>query len=164
MADSFTVIDEPEPAAPPFALRSHHCGMSVPDLEASIQWYRTMLGFAVEFRTHLDVVTFDGAFLRRGETRIELFEVPGARALPSDRRDPIADLRTHGVKHLSLEVSDVHTAFAYLTKQGVEVALPIFAGQAMFAGYIRDNSGNLIELIEHTDGRRRVKAAEDKPA
>jgi methylmalonyl-CoA/ethylmalonyl-CoA epimerase len=131
----------------------------VPNLEQSICWYREMLGFAVEFRTHLDIVPFNGAFLRRGDSRIELFEVESANPLPPDRRDPIADLKTHGVKHLSLEVSDVRAAFAFLTSRRVEVALPIFDGKTMLAGYIRDNSGNLIELVEHADGRSAFKAS-----
>ena len=159
MPDSFTIVDEPEPKGPPFALRAHHCGMSVPNLEESIRWYREMLGFAVEFRTHLDVVPFDGAFLRRGDTRVELFEVQGAKSLPPDRRDPSTDLKTHGVKHLSLEVSDVNAAFDFLTARGVEVALPIFSGETLLAGYIRDNSGNLIELVEHTDMRSAFKVS-----
>jgi hypothetical protein len=31
-------------------LRFHHGGVSVPDLEASIRWYREVLGFEVEHR------------------------------------------------------------------------------------------------------------------
>jgi methylmalonyl-CoA/ethylmalonyl-CoA epimerase len=159
VADSITIVDESEPQGPPFALRAHHCGISVPNLEESIRWYRDMLGFAVEFRTHLDVVPFDGAFLRRGDTRVELFEVEGAKSLPPDRRDPTTDLKTHGVKHLSLEVSDIHAAFEFLVAHGVEVALPIFSGGTLLAGYIRDNSGNLIELVEHTDARSAFKVS-----
>ncbi|WP_428028143.1 VOC family protein [Altererythrobacter sp.] len=147
-------VDEAPPPPPPFDLRNHHCGISVPDLEASIAWYRDMLGFAVELRTNMPQVPFSGAFLKRGSTRIELFERPGAAPLPPDRRDPDADLATHGTKHMALEVSDIHGAFAFLTERGVEVAMPIFKCCGMSAGYIRDNAGNLIELIEHEDGRR----------
>jgi methylmalonyl-CoA/ethylmalonyl-CoA epimerase len=34
----------------------HHGGVSVPDLDASIAWYRTMLGFEVEQRFPLPVL------------------------------------------------------------------------------------------------------------
>lgn len=156
--DSFLIVDEPAPPPPPFDLRAHHCGLSVPDLEASITWYREMLGFSVEFRTAMPHVPFRGAFLRRGGTRVELFERPGAAPLPSERRNPDSDLATHGTKHMALEVSDLRAAFAFLTSRGVEVAMPPFSGEAMSGGYIRDNSGILIELIEHRDGRRQVDA------
>jgi len=141
-------IDEPAPAPPPFDLRIHHCGISVPDLERSIAWYRDMLGFAVEYRTAIPQVPFRGAILRRGTTRVELFERPGAAPLPPERRDPDTDLATHGTKHMAFQVSDVRAAFAFLTEHGVEVAMPIFENEAMVGGYIRDNSGILIELVE----------------
>jgi methylmalonyl-CoA/ethylmalonyl-CoA epimerase len=149
-------VDDPEPTPPPFALRAHHCGISVPDLETSIRWYRDMLGFAVEMRTEVPEVPFRGAFLRRGDTRIELFEVPGATALPAERRDPQLDVRTHGTKHLSLEVSDLRGAFAFLTSHGVEVAMDIFESDGFAGGYIRDNAGTLIELVQHLDARARI--------
>jgi methylmalonyl-CoA/ethylmalonyl-CoA epimerase len=145
---ALTFVDEAEPAPPPFALRAHHCGISVPDLEASIRWYRDMLGFAVEMRTEVPEVPFRGAFLRRGDTRIELFEVPGAAPLPEERRD--------GTKHLSLEVSDLRGAFDFLKGHGVEVAMDIFESDGFAGGYIRDNAGILIELVQHMDARARI--------
>jgi len=68
--------------------------------------------------------------------------------MPPERRDPDTDLATHGTKHMALQVSDVRAAFAFLTEHGVEVAMPIFENEAMAGGYIRDNSGILIELVE----------------
>ncbi|MCW3834724.1 VOC family protein [Sphingomonas canadensis] len=156
MDEGLTFVDEPAPKGPPFDFRQHHCGLSVPDLEASIAWYRELFGFAVEARTYLPHVPFKGAFLRRGDTRIELFEREGARPLPRERLDPDEDLATHGTKHLSLEVSDIHAAFGYLKEKGIDVAMEIFEGNGLAGGYIRDNSGILIELVQHLDGRARV--------
>jgi len=39
-----------------FQLIPHHCGISVPDLEASVAWYRDMLGFSVVKRLTLKLV------------------------------------------------------------------------------------------------------------
>ena len=150
---TLTLVDEPPPPLPPFGLRAHHCGISIPDLERSIAWYRDHLGFAVEYRTTMPAVPFKGAFLRRGDTRIELFERPGAAALPEARRDPVTDLATHGTKHLALEVDDLDAAFGWLTARGVEVAFPPFEAHGLAGCYIRDCDGILIELIEHRDGR-----------
>jgi len=148
------LIDEAPPPAPPFEVRAHHCGISIPDLERSIRWYREHLGFAVEYRTEMPAVPFKGAFLRRGNTRIELFERPGAAPLPDARRDPAGDLATHGTKHLALEVDDLDRAFQWLTARGVEIAFPPFEAHGLAGCYIRDGDGILIELIEHRDGRR----------
>jgi methylmalonyl-CoA/ethylmalonyl-CoA epimerase len=84
----------PENSTHPFELKFHHEGISVPDLEASISWYKAMLGFELERRDALPHAQAKVAFLRRGDLRIELFEVAGAAALPEDRRIPDQDLRT----------------------------------------------------------------------
>ncbi|TCW78928.1 glyoxalase [Burkholderia sp. SRS-46] len=147
------LVDEPPPVATPFQVRAHHCGISIPDLERSISWYRTYLGFTLEYRTMMPAVPFNGAFLRRGSTRIELFELPDAARLPLERCDPITDLKTHGTKHLALEVDDLETAFQWLARRGVDVAFPPFEAHGLAGCYIRDPDGILIELIEHRDGR-----------
>src|SRR5208283_6119419 len=80
----------------PFELKYHHAGVSVPDLESAIEWYKAMLGFDLERRDTLPHAQANVAFLRRDDLRIELFEVTGAAPLPQDRRSPDQDLRTHG--------------------------------------------------------------------
>jgi len=132
----------------PFEVRPHHCGLSVPDLEAAIRWYREMLGFAVEIRQEISEVPAKGAFLKRGEYRIELFEVPGAAPLPPQRRYVDEDLRTHGTKHMALTVPDVKRALEFLRARGVEVAMEPIEAEGTVACYIRDNSGILIELVQ----------------
>ncbi len=46
----------PELKIDTFQLIPHHCGISVPDLEASVAWYRDMLGFSVVKRLTLKLV------------------------------------------------------------------------------------------------------------
>jgi catechol 2,3-dioxygenase-like lactoylglutathione lyase family enzyme len=125
----------------PFKLKADHCGISVPDLEASIVWYCDMLGFSVEQRFALDAVPFKAAFLRRGDFRIELFEVAGAAPLPEELRHPNQDL-----------VQDVRAVFTELKQRGVDVAMDVFVVEGIGpGGFIRDNAGNLIELLERQD-------------
>ena len=132
-----------------FELRVDHCGLSVPDLEASIHWYSTMLDFVLEQRFALEVVPFKAAFLRRDSLRIELFEVAGAAPLPEQRRYPNEDLRTHGTKHIAFAVDDVYAVFAELKRRGVDIAAEIFTLEGMGpGGFIRDNAGNLLEILE----------------
>ncbi|MBV9232018.1 MAG: VOC family protein [Chloroflexi bacterium] len=135
--------------AMPFELKADHCGISVPDLESSIVWYCDMLGFSVEQRFTVEVVPFKAVFLRHGDFRIELFEVPGAAPLPEERRYPNQDLRTHGTKHIAFVVQDVRAVFAELKRRGVDIAMDVFMLEGMSpGGFIRDNAGNLIELLE----------------
>jgi methylmalonyl-CoA/ethylmalonyl-CoA epimerase len=129
------------------ALRAHHFGVSVPDLDAAIAWYERALGFRLEQEAVIEKIPARVAFLHRDRFRIELFEVPGAAPLPDDRRTPNLDLRTHGNKHLCFEVSDVPGAVATLRTANVDIAFEVVVDGAPVA-FIRDVCGNLIELIE----------------
>ncbi|PZA07697.1 MULTISPECIES: VOC family protein [unclassified Meiothermus] len=130
-----------------FELYPHHLGLSVPNLEESLAWYERVLGFVREKTLYLEAIPARVAFLRRGEFRLELFEVPGANPLPEERKTPHADLKTHGTKHLAFAVEDVEAAVEELRRRGVEVVM-----QARIEGgsmaFIRDNAGNLFELVQ----------------
>jgi methylmalonyl-CoA/ethylmalonyl-CoA epimerase len=131
-----------------FAVRPHHCGLSVPDLDATIAWYQDIFGFVLEKREYIPPAHADIAFLRLGDFRLEIFQVEDAKPLPAERRVPNEDLRTHGTKHLCFEVDDLAAIVPELKAKGVDFAMdhrPMGKGSMAF---IRDNSGILIELLD----------------
>lgn len=87
------------------SLKPEHVGISVKDLEASVLWYREMLGFSVDKVVDVPDDVGRVALLSHGDFRLELFEIPGAAPLPDDRRFPDRDLRTHGIKHMAYAAS-----------------------------------------------------------
>jgi catechol 2,3-dioxygenase-like lactoylglutathione lyase family enzyme len=125
----------------------HHCAISVPNLDAAIEWYGAMLDYTVEKRFAVKPANAKAAMLRRGDLRIEVFEVPGAAPLPEDRRVPLSDLRTHGTKHPAYRVADMEAAISDFEAKGVEV---VFVVREQFGKgcFIRDCAGNLIEFVE----------------
>ena len=131
-------------------LKHHHGGVSVPDLEASIQWFARVLEFEVENRFEIPAIPAKVAMLRRGTLRVELFEVPGARALPKERRQPDTDLRTHGNKHFAFAVKDADATAEVLKARGADI---VFVGHFEFGAnvFIRDNAGNLIEFVQQPE-------------
>jgi len=133
-----------------FDITFHHVGISVGNLEESIAWYREMLGFEEVMRMSEDAANkMEIGHIKRGDIYIELFQVEGAKELPEYRLDPSADLRVHGVKHFGLQVDDAHAAVEELKVKGVEIAMgPIDTPGVCFV-FIRDNSGNALELIEY---------------
>lgn len=133
------------PVIPHF--RPHHFGISVPDLETAIEWYRRFLGFEVEKRQHIPPIPADLAFVRRGNFRVEIFQVGGAAALPPERRIPNLDLKTHGNKHMCLEVPSVREAVAAVRAAGGDIAFEVEVDGEP-AAFIRDCVGNLIEIVE----------------
>ena len=138
--------NHPNPPLLP-VLRPHHFGVSVPDLDAAIDWYGRMLGFALESQMTIEKIPARIAFVRRDGYRIELFEVPGAAPLPDERRMPNMDLRTHGNKHMCFEVPDVPRAVAALRAQGADIAFELVVDGNPTA-FVRDACGNLIELLQ----------------
>lgn len=125
----------------------HHGGVSVPSLDAAIQWYGNVLGFEVEKRFYIDAARADTAMLRKGPLRFEIFEVEDAAPLPEDRRYPPRDLKTHGNKHVAFRVADLELFLAEMETKGVDVAFVV--REAFGKGcFIRDCAGNLIEFVE----------------
>ncbi len=120
-----------------------HWGISVPNLDESIAWYRDMLGFHEERRFAIPVARARAAIIRRGSLAIEIFEVEGASPLPPGRRIPNEDIRTHGVKHVALAVDRRQLLLDFLSTRGVNVVYRGIKG-----AFILDNAGNIIELME----------------
>lgn len=145
------IMAEEKDNKPVFDISFHHIGISVPNLDESIAWYKEKLGFEEVMRMDQGETIQDMKIghIRRGNCYIELFQVAGAKPLPDYRRDPNADLRVHGLKHFGLQVADVHAAVEELKAKGVEIAMePIDTPGVSFV-FIRDNSGNAFELIEY---------------
>ena len=138
-----------------FDISMHHFGISVPNLEESIAWYKKMLGF--ELVSRMKGETGEGmlvALIRRGNAHIELFQVPKAKPLPEYRRDPTADLGVNGISQMAFQVADVQAAVKELKSKGAEVAMgPVDTAGVSFA-FIRDNAGNCFELIQFKNAKR----------
>jgi methylmalonyl-CoA/ethylmalonyl-CoA epimerase len=125
----------------------HHGGVSVPDIEAAIDWYGSVLGFEVEKRFRIAPAKANVAMVRKGELRFELFEAEGAAPLPEDRRMPIPDLKTHGNKHVAFQVDNLDAFLAEMEAKGVDIAIVV--REEFGSGcFIRDCAGNLIEFVE----------------
>jgi methylmalonyl-CoA/ethylmalonyl-CoA epimerase len=125
----------------------HHGGVSVPDLDAAIAWWRTVLGFEVAERFPIPAIPADVAMLVNGPLHIELFQVAGAKPLPDERRQPDIDVYTHGNKHMSFAVDNVREFAAELRRRGADIVWvkEMKHGSNIF---IRDNAGNLIEFVQ----------------
>ena len=128
-------------------IKHHHGGLSVPDIEASIRWWKTVLDFDVERRFDIPAIPAKVAMLRRGELRMELFEVTGAKPLPDERRKANTDLKTHGNKHVAFAVRDVDSFAEQLRQRGADIE---FVGHFPHGDniFIRDNAGNLVEFVK----------------
>lgn len=125
----------------------HHGGVSVPDIDAAIEWYRRVLGFELERRFYIAPAKAKAAMVRKGPLRFELFEPEDAAPLPDDRRYPPRDILTHGNKHVAFRVEDLEEFIAEMETKGADIAFIV--REAFGKGcFLRDCAGNLIEFVE----------------
>lgn len=129
----------------------HHGGVSVPSLNAAIDWYGRVLGFTLEKRFSIAAARAQAAMLRKGALRFELFEVEGAAPLPEERRHPPSDLKTHGNKHVAFRVADLEDFLVEMAAKQADIAFVV--REAFGKGcFLRDCAGNLIEFVEENEG------------
>lgn len=125
-----------------------HAGVSVPNLDAAVAWYKSVLGFELERRIVIESIPANVAVLKNGNLRMELFEATGGKAPSEERSIPDQDIKTWGNKHVSFAVDDVIVVGEELKRRGADIVwikkLP-FGGANIF---LRDNAGNLIEFVQ----------------
>lgn len=125
-----------------------HCGISVANMQESIAWYTKMLGCELLWCKKIDMLNCEVAFLRMGDFEIELFRHHNTLPLPPDRREPNKDIQTQGIKHVCYAVEDITTLLTDLRAKGVDVVFGPNQMEGTLMGFIRDNTGNLIEFIQ----------------
>ncbi|MCD8301018.1 MAG: VOC family protein [Clostridiales bacterium] len=125
-----------------------HTGISVYNMQESLEWYKKNLGF--------ELVKDDGytpplkakiCFIEHDGYQIELFEYDDPKPIPEDRLMPNTDLQTVGTKHLALAVDDMEAVKKDFVANGVDIAHEVHMG-ADSVMFIRDCNGVLIELIQ----------------
>lgn len=107
----------------------HHVSLNVADVEVARRFYVDVLGLEELPRPDFP---FGGAWLRSGGQEIHLIVQQNHRAPEG--------------QHFAFRVADVDAAAAELTARGVKVGGPIDVPGAGRQAFLRDPSGNLIEL------------------
>ena len=137
----------------------HHVGITVRDMEESLQWYEGVLGVTPEFVAHgsgSDLSKAVGvpdcnlrfAFLRFGSCVVELLHYENDREDTFDRSN--ADV---GSAHVCIDVPDLQKAYENLQAKGVEfLAPPLAIDEGPLEGcafaYFRDPNGVTLELFQ----------------
>jgi catechol 2,3-dioxygenase-like lactoylglutathione lyase family enzyme len=123
--------------------------ISVPDVNASVEWYQQVLGFRSVSQADLENgASF--AMIKRNDVIIELLKVQDQQAMPMLNQDPPNHLKYLGVKNFCLWVDDMDSTMRELRAQNVKfvweaLTLPEVGTRVTM---IRDNNDNLIALWE----------------
>ena len=125
-----------------------HIGLSVTrqDLDATIGWYSTKLGFTVDQRFESHDTTF--VFLVSGDMKIEL--LAGASNAQPATDDILTSMDPARLHHICIAVENLDAAVAKLRHLDVDLIggpmeIPEIGQRIAF---ITDNVGNIIELTE----------------
>jgi methylmalonyl-CoA epimerase len=99
------------------ALKVHHVGIAVDDLDEAVDRYVSLFGASVEHRAHVEDQGVEAASLRVGDSRLELLaptgpETPVGRFLA--KRGP-------GMHHVAFLVDDVATELERVRAEGAEL-------------------------------------------
>lgn len=133
----------------PVGLRLHHVAIAVPDLNASVAWYRDMLGFVPDRSFRVERERLSLRWVRRDDFVVEIFQFDDPRPAPSSRSDVMGDLRNGGLSHFAFAVPDLTGLVADLERRGVRVVVPVTEFEpGLPVAFITDNAGNLIELVQ----------------
>jgi catechol 2,3-dioxygenase-like lactoylglutathione lyase family enzyme len=164
--ESVSISDAPRtsPSASPAVQAVVRIGMTVGDLDRSVEFYRGVLGFQEVLETELVDETLErltGVFgarvriarLSLGDEELELTQylAPEGRPIPPDSRS-----NDRWFQHIAIVVSDMDKAYAHLRSNKVRHAstgpqtlpqsLPNAAGIRAF--YFKDPDGHVLEVIQ----------------
>ncbi|NQU75185.1 MAG: VOC family protein [Planctomycetes bacterium] len=117
-----------------------HICFIVRDLEASIRFYRDVLGLTPAFDFVNDQGHSFGILLHAGKRCfVELF-----------KGEPVPQTPNQSYSHCCLEVDDIQVAVAQLRAKDVEVTEPIIGSDHSWQAWLNDPDGNRIELHAYT--------------
>ena len=133
---------------------THHTGLTVIDLDRSIDFYTELLGCTVESRfsvggealqTAVDTPEVSGTFahLRSGQTRIELVEYE-----PAEEASTPESIPQLGATHLAFAVEDVDAFLKELPDDIESLSAPQTTESGTRIVFVRDPDGNFVELLE----------------
>ncbi|MEZ5965033.1 MAG: VOC family protein [Planctomycetota bacterium] len=115
-----------------------HAGLHVRDLDASLRFYRDVLGLTALPRPDLG---FGGAWLRVGAQELHLIA-----------KDPAAP-GTHRGQHVALAVDDVEAWRLRLQAMGVACAGVQRRPDGALQVFVRDPDGHVLELVQRAATR-----------
>ena len=120
-----------------------HFGISVQNLDQSIQWYKDVFGFEVLKTFEKPEMEIKGAAIKCGSCELELLEPYNPKVTELTAPEVIPGLRKVGANHFAVSVDDVIACYKDLGDKKVELVGELQNNRFFFA---RDLDGTLIEI------------------
>jgi glyoxylase I family protein len=112
-----------------------HTAIASTDIATLADWYVDMLGFEINYKSA------NAIFVRaENGTMLELIHAEGER--------PATTMKTPGIRHLALTVSDFDTAFVRLKARGVHFISDPMESKGNRVVFFTDPEGNILHLLQ----------------
>ena len=123
-----------------------HIGIAVGDLQASLAFFRDVLGLHVEASEEVSAQKVRATFVSTGSSTLEFLEATA----PDSPIAKFLDTRGAGMHHLALRVDDIEAALAHLKSRGVRLIdeQPRPGAERALVAFIHPSAANgvLVEL------------------
>jgi glyoxylase I family protein len=114
-----------------------HAAIATPDPEKLAKWYVETLGFTVNYFSPASKTTFVKA------PNGSMFEI-----IASDGERPTASMKTPGLRHFAIAVTDFPAAVAALREKGVQFLTEPDTKKGVSTVFFTDPDGNILHLIQ----------------
>ena len=125
-----------------------HVGIAVRDLDAAVEWYRTMFGAEVHHRERIESDGVDEALIKVADSYIQLLQ-------PYTDTSPLAkymERNGEGIHHVGYRVDDCHRVLESVKDKGARVVdeHPRTGSRGTTVAFLHPKTsfGTLIELVE----------------
>ena len=127
--------------------RPLHVGISVKNMEVSLEWYEKNLGFVKTKDDYIPPLKCRICFIEKDGFELELFQYDEPKDIPEDRKTPNSDLQTVGTKHVAFLTDNMAALKEGFVANGVDIAHEVcMEGNAVM--FVRDPDGVLVEFIQ----------------
>lgn len=132
-------------------MKIDHIGIAVKSIDESLKFYKDNLGLKLQGTEQLDERGLKVAFLKTGESDIELLE-----SISEDSNiQKFIEKKGEGIHHIALEVDNVEDKKVSMEKEGTK-----FIGEASIGAggkkivfiHPKSTNGVLMELCQHLEG------------
>ncbi len=121
-----------------------HTGITVNDLEKSINWYKNNFGFEEVKRFEKPSLKLRGASLKLGENFLEIICPYDFNSDFANKRTNVIDaLSAGGINHLALSVDNIEDSYKKLGESGAELISDLIESRYFFC---RDLDGVVLEI------------------
>lgn len=111
-----------------------HTAIASPEPKALAEWYVRTLGFQINFE-------YDGNYFVKAPNGAML------EIIPSQGEAPQTGMKTPGLRHLAVMVSDFDAAYEDLRSKSVQFLSDPFVNQGNRLAFFTDLDGNILHLI-----------------